>query len=63
MSKKHSDDLRPVGLTTILDLLGSLLVIVAIALAVAVYTMPGALATSGVLLLVLSWLVDRRQST
>ncbi len=60
MSMKRSDDLRPVGLTSILDLLGSLLVIVAIALAVAVYTLPGALAAAGVLVLLLSWLIDRR---
>ena len=63
MSMKRSDDLRPVGLTSILDLLGSILVIVAIALAVAVYTLPGALASAGVLLLVLSWLIDRRART
>jgi len=63
MSMKRSDDLRPVGLTSILDLIGSLLVITAIALAVAVYTLPGALATGGVLLLVLSWLIDRRTRT
>lgn len=63
MSQKPSSDLRPVGLTTILDLLGSLLVIVAIALAVAFYTLPGALASAGVLLLGLSWLVDRRSRT
>ncbi|QDY64869.1 hypothetical protein FQA45_00270 [Glutamicibacter halophytocola] len=63
MSMKRSDDLRPVGLTSILDLLGSLLVIVAIALAVAVYTLPGALAAAGVLVLLLSWLIDRRTRT
>ncbi|WP_434922929.1 hypothetical protein ACR9WD_05930 [Glutamicibacter sp. PAEs-4] len=63
MSMKRSDDLRPVGLTSILDLIGSLLVITAIALAVAMYTLPGALATGGVLLLVLSWLIDRRTRT
>lgn len=63
MSMKRSDDLRPVGLTSILDLIGSLLVISAIALAVAVYSVPGALAAAGVLLLVLSWLIDRRTRT
>ncbi|KWR73322.1 hypothetical protein RN04_03510 [Arthrobacter sp. W1] len=63
MSTKRSDDLRPVGLTSILDLIGSLLVISAIALAVAVYSVPGALAVAGVLLLVLSWLIDRRTRT
>ena len=63
MSMKRSDDLRPVGLTSILDLLGSLLVIMAFALAVAVYTLPGALATAGVMLLLLSWLIDRRTRT
>lgn len=63
MSMKRSDDLRPVGLTSILDLIGSLLVIAAIALAVAAYSLPGALAAAGVLLLVLSWLIDRRTHT
>lgn len=63
MSMKRSDDLRPVGLTSILDLIGSLLVIAAIALAVAAYSLPGALAAAGVLLLVLSWLIDRRTRT
>ncbi|MGP9031545.1 hypothetical protein ACT17S_00520 [Glutamicibacter mysorens] len=63
MSMKRSDDLRPVGLTSILDLFGSLLVIAAIALAVAAYSLPGALAAAGVLLLVLSWLIDRRTRT
>lgn len=63
MSMKRSDDLRSVGLTSILDLIGSLLVITAIALAVAMYTLPGALAAGGVLLLVLSWLIDRRTRT
>ncbi|MGV2950877.1 hypothetical protein ACNPM8_01675 [Glutamicibacter sp. AGC46] len=44
-------------------MIGSLLVISAIALAVAVYSVPGALAVAGVLLLVLSWLIDRRTRT
>ncbi|PRB69510.1 hypothetical protein [Arthrobacter sp. MYb213] len=63
MRQKPSSDLRPVGLTSLLDLLGSLLVIVAIVLAVAVYTLPGAIASAGILLLGLSWLVDRRSRT
>ncbi|MFC0422267.1 hypothetical protein [Glutamicibacter ardleyensis] len=60
MQTKRSSDLPSVGLTSILDLLGSLLVIIAIALAVAVFTVPGAIGAAGVLLLLLSWLVDRR---
>ena len=45
-------------ITTALDLLGSLLVILAAALVVAVWSLPGALATAGALLLLLSLLVD-----
>lgn len=47
-------------LTTLLDLLGALLLIIAAAVLVATWTTPGALAVGGVGLLVLSWLVDRR---
>lgn len=49
-------------LTTVLDLLGSLLVIVAVALAVAAYSVPGALGAAGLLTVLLSWFVDRRGS-
>lgn len=47
-------------LTTVLDLVGALLLIVAIALWVAVWSLPAGIAIAGVGLLVLSWLVDRR---
>ncbi|WP_313812373.1 hypothetical protein [Glutamicibacter sp.] len=60
MSTKRSSDPQSVGLTSLLDLIGALLIIVAVALAVAVFTLPGALASAGVLVLVLSWLIDRR---
>lgn len=48
-------------MTTWLDLLGSLLLVLAVAVWVAQWTLPGALAAAGLLLLVLSWLIDRRQ--
>lgn len=47
-------------LTTLLDLIGSLLIILAVALAVAVLSVPLALGIAGVMLMLLSWLVDRR---
>ncbi|MHC6176232.1 hypothetical protein [Glutamicibacter sp. X7] len=47
-------------LTTLLDLIGSLLIILAVALAVAMVSLPLALGAAGVLLMLLSWLVDRR---
>lgn len=60
MSTKRSSDPQSVGLTSLLDLIGALLIIVAVALAVAMFTIPGALASAGVLVLVLSWVIDRR---
>lgn len=61
--KTRSSDPQTVGLTSLLDLLGSLLIITAIALAVAMFSIPGALASAGVMLLVMSWLIDRRKRT
>ena len=46
--------------TSALDLLGALLVVVAVALFVAVWSVPAALLVAGVLVLFLSWIVDRR---
>lgn len=46
-------------LSTVLDLLGLLLLVVAAAVAVAPYTAPGALAVAGVGLLGVSWISDR----
>ena len=46
--------------TTVLDLLGALLLVVAWAVLVWPWSAAGALAAGGVLLLVLSWLVDAR---
>ncbi|WP_461634491.1 hypothetical protein [Glutamicibacter soli] len=63
MPKTRSSDPQTVGLTSLLDLLGSLLIIAAIALAVAMFSIPGALASAGALLLVMSWLIDRRKRT
>ena len=48
--------------TTVLDLLGALLLVVAVAVLVWPWSAAGALAAGGVLLLVLSWLVDRVKS-
>lgn len=48
-------------MTTWLDLLGSLLLVLAVAVLIAEWTIPGALAAAGALLIVLSWLIDRRQ--
>ncbi|WP_168404742.1 hypothetical protein [Arthrobacter silvisoli] len=47
------------NLTTILDLLGALLLIVALGLAVAAWSVPAALAATGAALLFLSWLADK----
>lgn len=47
-------------LTTALDLVGALLLIVAAAVLVWPWSVAGALALAGVLLLALSWLADRR---
>lgn len=48
-------------LTSILDLLGLLLLVAAVAVLVGGWTLPGALGVAGVGLLAVSWLVDRRQ--
>ena len=49
-------------LTSLLDLCGALLLILAVAVLVAQFTLPGALAAAGGLLLAFSWLLDRRVS-
>jgi hypothetical protein len=49
------------SVTTWLDLLGSLLLVLAVGVLIAEWTIPGALAAAGALLIVLSWLIDRRQ--
>ena len=49
------------SVTTWLDLLGSLLLVLAVAVLIAEWTIPGALAAAGAMLIVLSWLIDRRQ--
>ena len=46
--------------TTVLDILGSLLVILAAALFVAAYSIPAAVALAGVLVLALSLIIDRK---
>lgn len=47
--------------TTILDLLGSLLLIVALGLVItSVFGLPAGLAAAGAALLGLSWVIDRR---
>ncbi|WP_309129471.1 hypothetical protein [Microbacterium sp.] len=48
------------NLTTLLDLLGALLVIAALAAFVGTFTIAGGLGVAGVGLLALSWLIDRR---
>lgn len=45
--------------TSVLDLAGALLLVVALAVLVWPLSVPGALAAAGVALLLLSWLVDR----
>ncbi len=49
------------NLTSWLDLAGLLLLIVAAALFVAVWTVPGAVAVAGLGLLTGSWIIDRRK--
>lgn len=46
--------------TTVLDLLGSLLLIVGAALFVAAYSVPAAFAVAGVLVIALSYAIDRK---
>lgn len=47
-------------LTTFLDLLGCLALVVGAALFVAQWSLPGAVALFGAGILVLSWLIDRK---
>lgn len=49
-----------VALTDVLDLCGALLLVLGLALLVAVWTVPGAFVAAGLLVLALSWLIDRR---
>lgn len=46
--------------TDILDLLGLLLIVVALALAAGLFFLPAAFAVAGAGVLVVSWLVDRK---
>lgn len=46
--------------TTILDLLGSLLVVLGVSLFVAAYSIPAAFVVAGVLVLALSFIIDRK---
>ncbi len=48
-----------VSLTSVLDLCGVLLLILAVALFLSTFTLPGAVAAAGGLLLAFSWLLDR----
>ncbi len=48
------------NISTVLDLAGSLLVIAGAAVFVAAWTLPGALALAGVLILLLSFVIDRK---
>lgn len=50
-------------LTTVLDLVGALLIVGALALVVAAWSVPAAIGVMGVGVLVLSWLIDRRRGT
>lgn len=47
-------------ITSALDLVGAVLLILAAAWFIASWTIPGALAAAGVLVLLLSFLIDRR---
>lgn len=46
--------------STVLDLLGSLLVILGVALLVASWSLPAAFVAAGVLVLLLSFIIDRK---
>ena len=50
------------NLTTLLDLLGALLVIAALAIFIATFTIAGGLGVAGVGVLTLSWLIDRQHT-
>ena len=47
-------------LTSILDLIGAVLIVLAVATFVAIWSIPGALAAAGVGVLATSWLIDRK---
>lgn len=49
--------------TSWLDLIGMLLILLAAALAVGLFYLPGGIAVGGLGLLVISWLIDRWRST
>lgn len=51
------------SLTSVLDLVGSLLLIVALVVLVWPWTVAGALAAGGLALLVLSWIADRAKGS
>lgn len=51
------------NLTTLLDLVGVLLLVLGIALAVALWFIPAGVAVAGVGLLGTSWLIDRRRGS
>lgn len=48
------------NLTTLLDLIGALLLIAALAVFVSMFTIAGGLGVGGLGLLALSWLIDRQ---
>ncbi|WP_157884110.1 hypothetical protein [Arthrobacter alpinus] len=51
------------NLTSLLDLLGIVLVIIGLAALVALWSMPGAVITAGGACLLASWLIDRGRKT
>lgn len=51
-----------VKVTTWLDLAGSLLLVLALAVLVAPWSIPGSLASAGASLLILSWIIDSRKA-
>lgn len=51
------------NLTTLLDLVGVLLLVLGIALAVAFWFVPAGVAAAGIGLLGTSWLIDRRRGS
>jgi hypothetical protein len=48
-------------MTTWLDLIGLLLIVIAVGVAVGLVYVPGGLAAAGVGLILVSWLIDRRR--
>lgn len=57
---KGGPAVKSLPLTTLLDLLGSISLIVAAALFVGQWTLPGAFGVVGACLIVLSWSIDRK---